>query len=155
MNRFVVRATVGCAALVLGVLAGSIHQHVVQKRLSANVAQFSPTEPPPQLTEVIPLVARGENYPEEAGLTPRDIELFIDEHPRANLKRLWERLRIHQNDFPLEGDCGNCKAESGYYNFDDDIHGEVLLRIADGSREWYRYLVFKFARMAIRSCWDT
>ena len=138
MRRFVLHAAVGCAAFLVGVVAGSMHQTLVQKRVLANVAQSTP--PPAVIT---PRIVTDQNYPDDEGLSPRDIEYFIDRHPQANLKRLWERLGMQNKSLDPDVNCSNCKAQSFYYNLDDDLHEEVLLRIDDPLRESYMYLIFK------------
>ncbi len=142
MQRFALRVVVGCAALVVGVFLGSMHQKFVGKRLSTSVTQSNLSEPPPQRAQVTPSVVVNENYPETSDLNPRTIEYFIDQHPQANLKRLWERLRIVEG-VSADWLCSNCKAHLFHYNLDEDTDKELLLRIADPMRESYRYLIFK------------
>ena len=148
MRRFLLRATVGCAAFVAGVIVGSIHQHLVQSRALTNIAQGIPTEAALQSSHDTPSFSADENFPENKSLSPYEIEYFIGQHAQANLTRLFERLNVRGNGgYPIESSfywqCGNCKAESFSYNLDDDAHGEVVLRIADGMAESYRYLIFK------------
>lgn len=148
MRRFLLRAMVGCAALVVGVVVGSIHQHLLHKGRSVNVAQVVPANPPAQPTEGAEPPPADESYPENEGLTPWDIEYFIDEHPNANLTPLLERLKVRWPGlYPIDSSsvwqCNNCKAQTFEYNLDNDAHSEVVLRISDRMTESSRYLVFK------------
>lgn len=148
MRRFLLPAMVGCAALVVGIVVGSIHQHLSHKRQSANVTQAVPTNLPAQPAEGAALPPADNNYSEDKGLTPWDIEYFIDEHPNANLTPLFERLKVRESGvYPIDSSsywqCSNCKAQLFEYNLDDDVHGEVVVRIANRMVESYRYLIFK------------
>jgi hypothetical protein len=88
-----------------------------------------------------------DTYPETNSLSPSDIEFFIDEHPQANLSRLWQRLGIRRdtdppnNAFPR---CGNCKAQEFLYDLDGERGDEILLSIGDRLSEQYKYLLFKY-----------
>lgn len=150
MRRFLLRATVGCAALVVGVVVGSVHQHLVHTRQSAAVAQAVPVTPPAQPAEEAEIPPADESYPQNEGLTPWDIEYFIDQHPNADLTPLFERLNVRgYGVYPIDSSsswqCSNCKAQRFEYNLDDDSDGEIVLRIANGMIESYRYLIFKRA----------
>lgn len=141
MRRLLPRVTIACAAFVIGTFAGSVHQHLFTKR-PVDVDLPAPTAPPPPIT---PPLVKEEYYPEDAGIGPRDIEFFIEQHPHANLTRLWERLGVRgQKSNPFDWGCNNCTAQVFDYNLDDDPDREIVLRIADPMSEAYRYLVFKF-----------
>jgi hypothetical protein len=143
MKRHLLPAAVGCAALMLGILVGSIHQRLVQKRLAAQVARSTPSAPPQPAEPTASVATKDEVYPEDDGLTPFDIEWFIDRHPGGDLTRLWERLKVKNESGSFGWGCVNCKAQSFYHNLDDDADDEVVLRIADRMTESFRYLIFK------------
>ena len=150
MRRFLLRVTVGCAALVVGVLIGSIHQRLLHNGQSANVAQAVPTSLPAPPTEGAALPIADESYPEDKGVTSWDIEYFIDQNPNANLTRLFERLNVRgYGVYPIGStsywQCTHCKAQSFEYNLDDDPDGEIVLSIGNRMLESYRYLIFKRA----------
>jgi hypothetical protein len=147
MRRFLLRAAVGCAALVVGVVIGSVHQHLLHKR-QATAVQTAPANLPAQPAEVVEAPPEDDSYPADEGLTPWDIEYFIDKHPHANLTPLFERLNVRGNgvdpiDSSFYWQCTNCKAQSFEYNLDGDADREVVVRIANGMMEAYRYLIFK------------
>ena len=139
MRRLLPRLAIACAAFLIGTLAGSLHQHLVTKR-TVNVDLPAPTAPPPAIT---PPLETEENYPENTGVSPRDIEYFIEQYPYANLTRLWERLGVRNEDGSFEWGCNNAEAQAFDYHLDDDLDEEVVLRIGDRMCESYRYLIFK------------
>jgi hypothetical protein len=154
MRRFLLPAMVGCAALVVGVLIGSIHQRLLHKRQPGKVAQVVPTNLPAQPEEGAALPTADESYPEDKDLSPWDIEYFIDEHPNASLTSLFERLKVRGSGvYPIDStsswQCSNCKAQLFEYNLDDDVHGEVVVRITNRMVESYRYLIFKGRRASV------
>ena len=84
-------------------------------------------------------------------LSPYDIRFFINDHPRANLARLWEVLGVYAdhsieqetNGIDFFASCGSCQAEAFEYNLDGEPGNEVLLRI--GRVEAVaRYLIFRW-----------
>ena len=142
VRGFLLRAAVGCVTLAAGILAGSVHHHLVQKRLAAQTAHAT-ANVPAQAAPTSQNSATEESYPESKGLTASDIEWFIERHPAADLTRLWERLKI-KNEFGTFGwGCVNCKAQSFNYNLDNDPDQEIVMRIEDESTNSYRYLIFK------------
>ena len=150
MRRFLLRVTVGCAALLVGVLIGSIHQRLLHTRQSANVAQAVPTNSPAQPEEGAALPPADVSYPEDKGITPWDIEYFIDQNPNANLTPLFERLNVRgYGVYPIDSSsywqCTNCKAQSFEYNLDGDPDREIVVSIGNRMLESYRYLIFKRA----------
>ena len=97
MRRFLSRAAVGCAALVVGVVIGSIHQHLLEKRLAVSVAPPSPVQTAPPAA--IPASPAEDVYPENESLYPTAIEYYIESHPHADLTRLAERLNIRWQNY--------------------------------------------------------
>lgn len=147
MRRFLLPAMIGCAALIVGVVVGSINQHLLHKRQSANIAQAVPTNLPAQPAEGA-TIPPSDSYPEDKGLTPWEIEYFIDQHPNANLTPLFARLKsrwpgVYPSDSSSVWQCNHCKAQTFEYNLDNDAHSEVVLRITDRMIESSEYLVFK------------
>ena len=140
MRRFLPGLGIACAAFLAGSLIASIHQHLSTKQLP-KVEQALPAPPP---APVAPSIDTEVNYPEDEGLTPRDIEYFINRNPRANLTRLSERLGLRDEESgSFQWYCRGCTAQRFHYNLDDDLDEEILLRIASPMSESYRYLIFK------------
>ena len=135
------RMTVACAAFVAGVFVGSIHRYVQQQELRepTSTAAPSPSSSPESSQTYW-------DYPELLGITPRDITFFIEQHPQANLNRLWQRLGISDDD-PIArfsfSEPRLYKANILEYDLDDDAGREVVLQIKQQFGESYRYLVFK------------
>src|SRR5262245_19163646 len=100
-----IRAAAAAITLMIGVSIASIHQPV---KSTAEMEQYhqveAPTAPPAVTKD-----ARVEDvpYPEGLGTTPYDIFSFIEQHPWANLDRLWQRLKIKRNE-GLGGFDGPC-----------------------------------------------
>jgi hypothetical protein len=92
----------------------------------------------------IPNEDNGE-YPDSSELTPSDIAWFINDHPRANLERLWQRLHLKgKRDLVSDfSKCEGCVASVQDYDLDNEPGDESLLKLADGPAESFRYLVFK------------
>ena len=86
-----------------------------------------------------------EGYPEDLGTGPFDIASFISAHPRANLERLWQRLKIKRDPAMARSNDirTSCETNIYEYNLDGDADREVVLQIKEGLGEVYRYLVFK------------
>ena len=136
MRSKLLGVTVAGAAFVAGVLVGTAHHDVQQQ---------PPAAPFPIQEEISPA------YPEACGLTPREIASFINDHPQANLDRLWQRLGVTDDpdtmiQFSFNGTCTSCEANIFEYNLDDDVDREVVLQIKQGFGEMYRYLIFNDAR---------
>lgn len=138
MRSSVLRITVAGAAFLTGVLIGSINRYVQHERCldqSGNTAQLA--APSPQFPV-------NESYPEKLGIGPFEIASFIDDHPQADLTRLWERLHIDDVDFnPI---CSRCKVNIFEYDLDSDSANEVVLQVKHQFGETYRYLVFRNPR---------
>ncbi len=84
-------------------------------------------------------------------LSPYDIVLFADGHPRVNLIKLWRALGIPDTSnspttsgefFPVT--CENCRAQIFEYDLDGLPGDEVLLKMETPFCENSRYLIFKF-----------
>jgi hypothetical protein len=134
MRRLLPRLAIACAAFLAGSVVASIHQQLLAKR-QPEVEQA----PAP----VIPSIETEVKYPEDDGVTARDIEWFINRNPRANLTPLSKRLGLRDGESGFEWHCRDCTAQTFRYNLDDDHHEEILLRIAAPMSEYYRYLIFK------------
>jgi hypothetical protein len=128
------------------VLIGSIHQHLVTKRSQSETQRAGPSETPTPTPPPAQASPDQTSYPEDLELTPTQIEFFINDHPTADLTRLWERLGIHDDDDPIttvRNECGGCRAQSFYYNLDSPPDEEVVLLIRSPSWQTDRYLIFK------------
>ena len=99
MRKLPTRILIACLTLMLGLLVAKIHQRLTHKPTPSPEVQ-QPTSPPPITNEHTTLESLDddESYPESSGLTPYEIEWFIDEHPQAHLKRLWERLNVQKDE---------------------------------------------------------
>lgn len=87
-------------------------------------------------------------------LSPTDIEFFINQHPSADLTRIWEAVGINDNDAPdAVAECSSCKAETFFHDLDNKPGDEALLKVADRSREAARFVVFK--RLDLPDKWKT
>ena len=148
MRSKILRLAIACATFVAGISVGAIYRYVRQQRLlaqahqAAAVAVPSPASiPSSEYQEPCP------GYPESLDTTPRDIADFIDSHSTADLTRLWQRLGITDDDFPithfnLRDPCGSSKAHLFRYNLDEDLETEFVLQIKHQFVESYTYLVF-------------
>lgn len=142
MRSKLLRVTIACVAFVAGVGVASIYRNVQQQR---SVAQAELTAPSPTATPIHEEMYPA--YPETWGITPREIESFIDAHPNADLNRLWQRLGITDEGDPMvqfsfNSGCGLCEANIFEFNLDDDVEREVVLQIRQEYGEMYRYLIF-------------
>ena len=84
-------------------------------------------------------------YPEELRLAPQEIFYFLQQHPKANVQRLWQRLGITTDSttlFDFDNAC-DCDVNLFEYNLDDDVESEKVLQIKRTLAESYRYLIFK------------
>ena len=140
------RVTVACAAFVAGVLVGAANRHMQQQRLVTQAEiPAPPPSPMPALEDMYP------SYPETLGLTPREIAFFINDHPHANLDRLWQRLGVTDYGDPMaqfsfDQAYTSCEAHIFEYNLDDDVDREIVLQIEQGLGAMYRYLIFGDSR---------
>jgi len=130
------RTAVAVASLIVGVFIGSVHRRAQQ--------------PPPTQTNNPVVVAESpaiadEAYPEDLHLAPQEIFYFLQQNPKANLQRLWQRLGIpadRTTPFDFDNAC-DCEVNLFAYNLDDDVESEKVLQIKRTLGESYRYLVFK------------
>jgi len=127
---------------------------VMRKRFNHPNPQTQPTTPcstaspaPPTQCVAIPYEDDDE-YPDSAELTPRDIARFINDHPRASLARLWQRLHVKADQSFISdfSKCEGCIASVQDYDLDNEPGDETLLKLADGPKESFRYLAFKHQR---------
>ena len=145
MRKITIRVAFACTTMLLGLILSQVFQ-LLQK-------QTHPAEPPPCATPSpspdsqieTPPDPRDDEYPESSDLTPSEIAWFIESHPQANLTRLWERLRVKPESNSVQdfSSCGHCQAEMTGYDLDNAWGNESLVKISDGAKEAYRYLVFK------------
>lgn len=142
MRSTFLRVLVACAAFAVGVFIGSIYRYTQQPRC---LAQPSSTAEAPAPSQTPSIEQPIKTYPEDLGIGPFDIAFFIDDHPEADLARLWERLKITADDtyFSSSGVCGRCKASTFQYDLDNDSTDEVVVQIKSHFGEAYRYLVFE------------
>ncbi|HEV8366815.1 MAG TPA: hypothetical protein VGQ39_02595 [Pyrinomonadaceae bacterium] len=140
MRDLLFRLSVALFTLTIGLMLSSIlSNRRVRQRLTCSVPPLVPAQ----------LVATSkdeEEYPETLGLQPYEIEWFIDNHPSANLGRLWQRLSVKSSHPEASGDftCyDRCTAEIFYYDLDKEPGDEILLRVGDEHAQNWRYLVFK------------
>lgn len=89
--------------------------------------------------------ATNDTYPEDMPLAPQDIFYFLQQHPKANVQRLWQRLGIRTDStsaVDFDDSC-DCEVNLLEYNLDDDVESEKVLQIKQTLSESYRYLIFK------------
>ena len=88
---------------------------------------------------------RDDEYSNDLGVCPYDIERFIDEHPAGNLSPLWKRLKIGPaiNGSGEVINCLECKAELFEYDLDNEPGKETIVKISDRLSGSYKYLLFK------------
>ena len=138
MQSNLTRTAVAVASLILGVFIGSIHRRAQQP-------------PPPQTNNPVIIAEQAITspsevaYPEELRLAPDEILYFLQQHPTANLQRLWQRLGITTDPasrFEFDTAC-DCEVKLFEYNLDDDVESEKVLQIKRTLAESIRYLVFK------------
>jgi hypothetical protein len=128
--------------LTLSVLYKRFNHPKPQPQSTTPCSMLSPA--PPTQCVAIPYEDDDE-YPDSSELTPWDIARFINDHPRANLARLWQRLHVKADqDFISDfSKCEGCIASVQDYDLDNEPGDETLLKLADGLAESFRYLVFK------------
>ena len=133
------RTTVAVVSLIAGVFVGSVHRRAQQ-------LPPTPTNGPVISTKSQAItVESGEAYPEDLRLAPQEIFFFLQQHPGANLQRLWQRLGITTDptaQFAFDTTC-DCEVNLFEYNLDDDVESEKVLQIKRPLAESYRYLIFK------------
>jgi hypothetical protein len=144
MRSMLLRLTVAFVTFVAGMFVESIHRYVQQQALREPASTIEITAPSakshPESSQTYP------DYPEHLGIGPREIAFFIEQHPRANLYRLWQRLGLTDDDpiaqfsFPQSHVY---KVNAFEYDLNDDAGREVVLQIKQPFAESYRYLVFK------------
>ena len=152
MLKYLIRFVVFILAALIGTTLTETRNSIYKK----------PTWPVAEIQikgAIMPGPALSESEEDEflpTSLSPNDIESFINNHPSANLTKLWQALRINPNTFQDQDvngpyfprSCDNCSAESFEYDLDGEPGAEVLLKIA---RPWdpaARYLIFKYASNA-------
>lgn len=113
-----------------------------------SLRQRGQAEPKPPVAAAVPVIYFSE--PEDDGrtlpesLSPTDIEIFINKHPGADLTRIWQAVGINDNDAPdAVAECASCKAETFFYDLDNEPGDEALLKVADPTRDAARFVVFK------------
>jgi hypothetical protein len=133
------RTIVAVASLIAGVFIGSIHWRAQQPSPTQTNSPVVSAE-----SHAIP-VETVEGYPEELRLAPQQIFYFLQQHPKANVQRLWQRLGITTDSttrFDPDDIC-DCEVNIFQYNLDDDVESEKVLQIKRTLAESYRYLIFK------------
>ena len=143
MRKWLLRTSVALLSLTIGVTASLGVRSLLQPRA------IQPACPPPKVETPLPDVVNQPpaEYPDESNLSPSQIEHFIDNHPKANLEKLWKRLgrnaksETYGHDFTL---CVACNAESFEYDLDGEPGDETILKISETFGECFRYLIFKY-----------
>src|SRR6185369_7237044 len=82
------RIMVAVATLIVGVFIGSLHRRAQQPPSKGTISRVITAQ-----SQAITSAA-GESYPEDLRLAPREIFYFLQQHPKANVQRLWQRLGI-------------------------------------------------------------
>jgi hypothetical protein len=145
MRRLLPNIILSCLTLGFGLLTSTISKTLIHRpkpaKTEAQMTSVSPS-PKPAVTQ------QPTGDAETVGLSPFDIEYFINSNPRADLSKLWHRLGLPSAKDDSYGmgrlhSCSNCKAESFEYDLDEEPGDEVVLRISDAVAESYSYLVFK------------
>ena len=145
MRRFLPNIILSCLTLGLGLLSSTISKSLIHRPKPAkSEAQITSVSPSPKPVITQPPTEGAETV----GLSPFDIEYFINSNPQADLPKLWQRLGIpsvQDNSYGrgIEQTCSECEAESFEYDLDGEVGDEVLLRISDRPAESCSYLVFK------------
>lgn len=136
MQPIFTRTAVAVATLIAGVFIGTAHRRAQQ--------------PPPNQTNTPAISADSqpnatpteEAYPGDLPLAPQQIFYFLEQHPKANLKKLWQRLGIASDGSGGFDSC-DCEVNLFQYNLDDDVESEKVLQIKRPLAQTYTYLVFK------------
>jgi len=133
------RIAVAVASLIVGVFIGSVHRRAQQPPPTQTNTPIISAKSQPIATQV------EETYPADLPLAPQQIFYFLEEHPKANLKKLWQRLGITTDSaaaFGLDNAC-DCEVNLFQYNLDDDVESEKVLQIKRTFAQTYTYLIFK------------
>src|SRR5215204_201737 len=107
MRRIFVRIIVALLALLVGVLLTETFEDHDQDPQSSTLQI-----PPCPIASAVELSSFPEEvveYPDERGLAPYEIESFIDDHPNADLRKLWKRLGIKATDHHYLRDFTQCQ----------------------------------------------
>jgi hypothetical protein len=140
VQRTFTRIIVAVAALIVGVFIGSLHRRAQQPPSTQTKSPVVESQAITSPTE--------ESYPEDMRLAPQEIFYFLQQHPKANVRRLWQRLGIATDSttrFDSDDYC-YCEVNLFEYNLDDDVESEKVLQIKRLA-ETYRYLIFKGPEM--------
>ena len=143
MHKVISRLVVASFTLLLGV---ALSQVLEMTRRHQNPPQPpSPCATPTPTSEQQSPDSGPDKYPDSDGITPSEIASFIDQHPNADLDRLWDRLGVktEPGSLPEMSICSDCKAEMTDYDLDGEPGDESLLTISDRAGETTRVLVFK------------
>ena len=146
MRNLILRIIAAFLTLSIGITLSVMRKrfnHPKSQSHSATPCSTASPAPPTQCV-AIPYEDDGE-YPDSSELTPSDIAWFVNDHPRANLGRLWRRLHVKADkDFISDfSKCGGCVASVQDYDLDNEPGDETLLKLADSLAQSFRYLVFK------------
>ena len=146
MRKHLLRIIVALVTFLMGLLLAQLVALLHTPKVSAppypvSAASASPT---PAATPLEIAVDDGAEFPDDSDLEPYTIKSFINEHPHANLHKLWERLHVKKDkDWDFEN-CSECKAEIVEYALSDGPHNDVILNVtdSDGVCFWTRFMVF-------------
>jgi hypothetical protein len=143
MRKITIHVAFACTTMLLGVILSQAFQLLQKQSHPADPLPYATPSPSPDSQIETPPDPRDDEYPESNDLTPSEITWFIESHPQANLKRLWERLRVKPESDSVRdfSSCGHCRAEMTDYDLDNEWGDESLVKISD--HEVFRYLVFK------------
>lgn len=129
-------ATVTCS---VGTLATTVRKHFSSSANPRTAILTQVRSHPPVIYLPTP-EDDSQKMPES--LSPTDIEFFINKHPGADLTGIWQAVGINDNDAPdAVAECSSCKAETFFYDLDNEPSNEALLKVVDG--EAVRFVVFK------------
>ena len=144
MRKLSIRILVALVTLAISLTFSWLLHRLRQPKPAPVEAAPCATLTPAAQTEPVAYEEDNAEYPDDSPLSPWEISWFIEAHPTANLKKLWERLHVKDaeaySDF---SECGNCAAKLDWYDLDTEPGDEAVLKISDDARESYRYLVFK------------
>jgi hypothetical protein len=147
MRKLSLRILVSLIALGISLSSSWLLHRLFQPRPASAEAAPCPTPEPSAAPASVtaPSDEDDAEYPDESDLSPSEISWFIDNHPRAKLKKLWTRLHIKHGQ-TLHSDfaqCSDCTTRLDYYDLDTEPGDEALLKISDEISESFRYLVFR------------
>jgi|GEM_PF-1919987 hypothetical protein len=144
MRKLYLRILVALITLGISVSSTWLLHRLRQRRPVPVEAAPCPTPAPDAQTEPLTYEEHNGEYPDDRDVSPWEISWFIDNHPRADLKKLWVRLHVKASDgYSDFSECHNCTTKLDSYDLDMEPGDEVVLKISDGLNESYRYLVFK------------